>query len=123
MAQLAGLSHVMLYAHDVARAAKWYGDTLGFKTRALYGPHYGILFHDPMKLRLDLHPTKRGETTYICRGPIVYFATDDIDAMVAELRSKSVKCEDPRSESGSPRFTSFTDSEGNVLGLTEKSAH
>src|SRR5262249_51733799 len=66
---LTGLSHVMLYVNDVSRAAKWYVDTLGFKIRFVAGPHYGILFHDAMKFRLDLHPTREGTQDNVGRGP------------------------------------------------------
>jgi len=120
---LSGFSHVMLYAHDVARAAKWYGDVLGFKTVALYGPHYGILRHDGMNFGLHLHPTRDGDASNVGHGPLVYFAADDLDRTVAELRGKGVAVEDPRSESGSPRFCSFTDSEGNLMGLTARASH
>ena len=119
---LTAFSHAMLYVHDVQRAAKWYADTLGFTVRALYGPHYGMLFHDQMNFELHLHPTRNGDATYISKGSVLYFTADDLDKTVADLRGKGVKCEDPRSESGSPRFSSFTDCEGNVLGMTEKSA-
>jgi predicted enzyme related to lactoylglutathione lyase len=115
---LKAFSHVMLYVHDVARAAKWYADNLGFKPRMVAAPHYAILQHDGMKFRLDLHPDK-STSHNVGNGAQTYFATDSIDADVQALRAKGVKVEDPRSESGSPRFCNFTDSEGNILGLTE----
>jgi catechol 2,3-dioxygenase-like lactoylglutathione lyase family enzyme len=113
---LKGFSHVMLYVQDVDRAAKWYQQHLGFKPRQLYAPHYGILFHDGMKFRLDLHPAKP-DSDNIGHGPLVYFTCDDLDATVAALRGAGVSVQDPRSEGGSPRFTEFKDGEGNVLGL------
>ena len=117
---LSAFSHVMLYVNDVDRAAKWYEKHLGFKPRQMYAPHYGILFHDGIKFRLDLHPANT-DSGNIGHGPQVYFTCDDLDATVASLRSAGVSVEDPRSEGGSARFTSFKDGDGNVLGLMAKS--
>ena|SRR5436309_568939 len=114
---LTQFSHVMLYVHDVNRAAKWYVDTFGFKIRFVAGPHYGILDHAGMKFRLDLHPAK--STDDVGHGPQAYFVSDNLDAEVQALRAKGASVEDPRSESGSPRFCNFNDSEGNVMGLCE----
>ena len=114
---LTSFSHVMMYVNDVARAAKWYEDTLGFKPVLLAAPHYGIISHPQLKFRIDLHPDR--QKNKVGGGAQVYFVTDDIDAEVKSLRGKGVSCDDPRAESGSPRFAGFRDSEGNELGLTE----
>jgi predicted enzyme related to lactoylglutathione lyase len=115
---LTAFSHVMLYVNDVDRAAKWYVATFGFKVRFVAGPHYGILYHDEMKLRLDLHPTKP-DSGNVGHGPQAYFVADDLDAEVKSLRAQGISVDDPRSEGGSARFCNFRDCEGNVLGLTE----
>ena len=120
---LLGFSHVMMYADDLARAAKWYQDTLGFKLRFLDAKHYGMLHHDGMKFDLHLHPNRpdaRGGKPGV--GGQIYFFTDNIDMEVDALRAKGVSIDKPRSEGGSPRFSSFRDSEGNELGLSEKKA-
>jgi len=39
---LTSFSHVMMYVNDVARAAKWYEDILGFKPVMVMAPHYGM---------------------------------------------------------------------------------
>jgi predicted enzyme related to lactoylglutathione lyase len=109
----------MIFVHDVERAAKWYVDTFAFMIRFVAGPHYGILFHEGMKFRLDLHPSKAGSGD-VGHGPQAYFVSDDLDAEVKSLRAKGIEVADPRSESGSPRFCNFKDCEGNVLGLMER---
>ena len=118
---LTSFSHVMMYVNDVARAAKWYESTLGFKPVMVMAPHYGIMSHPQLNFRLDLHPDR--QKNKVGGGAQVYFVTDDIDAEIKSLRAKGVSCDDPRSESGSPRFTGFRDSEGNELGLTEPPKH
>jgi predicted enzyme related to lactoylglutathione lyase len=116
---LTRFSHVMMYVNDMDRAARSYSSTLGFRIKFQAGPHYAMLVHDGMKFDPHLHPAR--QPSQIGGGPQVYFATDDIDAEVAALRSKGVTVENPRSEAGSPRFAGFRDSEGNELGLTEGS--
>lgn len=115
---ISALSHLMIYVHDVARAARWYGEHLGFEVRFLAGEHYGSLHHPGLKFRLDLHPCT-DHPQDVGHGALVYFCATDLDATVAALRSRGVKVSDPRSESGSPRFCSFQDSEGNHIGLSE----
>lgn len=112
-------SHVMLYVRDMERAVRWYQGVLGFTIRFLGAPHYATLWHESMKVRFDLHGDSHGGN--IGRGPIPHFAADDLDAAVAFLRAKGVTVSDPRSVEGSPRFTEFADSEGNVLGIYEAS--
>ena len=114
---LSRFSHVMIYVADMERAARWYGDVLGFSTRFLSAPHYATLWSESLKIRIDLHPDTTGGN--IGHGSMLYFAADDLDAAIAELRGKGCTVSDPRSRGGSPRFTEFADSEGNVIGLYE----
>ena len=111
-------SHVMLYVNDVSRAVAWYCDTLGFAINFNDAPHYASVKHDELKLRLDLHPDRKG--TNVGHGAEIYFLVDQIDAAVAALRAKGLTVPDPRSEGGGAVwFTSFKDSEGNTLGVWE----
>jgi predicted enzyme related to lactoylglutathione lyase len=108
----------MLYVADLERAMKWYRETFGFETLYAHPPHYAAMQHHGLKFRLDLHPTS-ADSPDIGHGAMTYFATDDIDAEVSRLRKLGATVTDPRREGTSPRFCSFKDSEGNVLGLTE----
>ncbi len=110
-------SHVMLYVKDMERAARWYQEAIGFAVRYMAAPHYASLWHEAMKLRLDLHPDSKGEN--VGRGAMIYFTAADLDAAVASLRDRGIAASDPRRRGDSPRFTEFADSEGNPLGLYE----
>src|SRR5690242_8113391 len=110
-------SHVMVYVHDMERAARWYQDVLGFAVTYLAAPHYASLSHGSMKLRVDLHPDPDGQN--VGRGAMIYFTAPDLDAAVAQLRDRGVHVSDPRKRGNSPRFTEFADSEGNPVGLYE----
>lgn len=114
---LTSFSHVMLYVTDMTRAVKWYTDVLGFAVRYLSAPHYASLWHEVLRLRIDLHPDSPGGNAG--RGSMIYFTAANLDQAVAELRGHGVHVSDPRSRANSPRFTEFADSEGNTLGLYE----
>ena len=111
-------SHVMMYVTDLDRAVAWYGENLGFAVNFVAPKAYASLRHDVLGMRLDLHPTEEtgGDVGH---GPIPNFSTRNIDAAVAELKSKGVKVGEVRREGNSPRFMTFWDSEGNALGLEE----
>src|SRR5262245_45305430 len=111
-------SHVMMYVNDLDRAINWYTTVMGFTTRFAAIPHYASMFHPGMNFQLDLHPAP-ADSPHVGHGPIVYFASEDLDKTIADLRAAGVSVSDPRSEGGSARFTDLRDSEGNVLGLCE----
>lgn len=113
-------SHVMIYTTDFERAMKWYVDALGFKVNYASVPYYASMQHPTLQLRVDLHPDPKKEN--VGRGAMLYFAADDLDNTVAELRSRGIHVSDPRSRGDSPRFTEFADSEGNPIGLYEDKA-
>lgn len=110
-------SHVMIYATDLERAMKWYVDALGFVVNYSSAPHYASMQHPALHLRVDLHPDPKKEN--VGCGAMLYFAADDLDKTVAELRRRGIQVSDPRSRGDSPRFTEFADSEGNPIGLYE----
>jgi predicted enzyme related to lactoylglutathione lyase len=112
-------SHVMVYVNDVSRALAWYRDTLGFEINFNDAPHYASLKHDEWKLRIDLHPDKKGGN--VGHGAEIYFIVDDINKATAALRGRGLTVPDPKSEGdGAVWFTSFKDSEGNTLGIWEE---
>src|SRR5207244_936811 len=86
---LNGFSHVMIYVHDLERAAKWYSSMLGFKPLYIAAPHYASLYHEGMKFRLDLHPGAK-DSPDVGHGALVYFTSEKLDDAVAALRGKGV---------------------------------
>jgi predicted enzyme related to lactoylglutathione lyase len=117
---LTKFSHIMIHVNDMERAVKWYADALGFVAKYVAAPHYASLWHESLKLRIDLHPDPAGGN--VGHGSIIYFASEDLDQTVAELRRRGVHVSDPRSRENSPRFTELADSEGNIIGLYEEAA-
>jgi len=115
---LTKFSHVMLWVEDLDRAVKFWEQTFGFGRRFVAPGHYAVLHHQGMNFPLHLHPAKKGDPN-IGHGPQVYFISDQLDDEVKRLRAAGITITDPRSETGSPRFSEFKDSEGNAIGLTE----
>ncbi|MBX3474368.1 MAG: VOC family protein [Planctomycetes bacterium] len=111
-------SHVMMYVTDFPRALKWYTETLGCQVNFSHAPHYASLRLESAGLRIDLHPTE-ADSRDVGHGPIPYLGVRDIEAALRALAAKGVKTGKARSESGSPKFATIWDSEGNALGLQE----
>ncbi len=112
------LSHPMMYVLDLKRAVDFYCEKLNFKKRFYHENAFASLYHEEMNCRLDLHPTE-ADSKDVGFGPLIYFASDDLDRDVEKLKSLGVKTGTPRTEGGSTRFVTFWDSEGNALGIEE----
>ena len=111
-------SHNMLYAKDLQRAVNFYNEKLGFSVAFHIPNSFASLYHNEMKCRIDLHPSE-ADCKDVGFGAIIYFSTNDIIRDLAALKTKGISVTEPRREGSSPRFASFKDSEGNVLGLEE----
>lgn len=112
------LSHPMMYVIDLERAVKFYTDKLGFSVKFHHPGAFASLYHEAMNCRLDLHPTEANSKD-VGYGPLIYFATENLDRDLSKLQSSGVKTGTPRTEGGSTRFVTFWDSEGNALGIEE----
>ncbi len=115
---LHGLSHIMMYVNDFARALDWYTNVLGCRVNFSHAPYYASLRLESARVNLSLHPTETGGKD-VGHGPIPYFSVKDIEAVLKALTAKGVRVGQARSEGDSPKFATFWDSEGNALGLQE----
>lgn len=111
-----GLSHVMMWVHDLARAITWYKEKLGCEEIFAAVPHYAALRLPEAQLRIDLHPDEDGKNVGV--GPMPYLRVADLDAALQDLAARGVQVGEARSEGGA-RFASFRDCEGNLLGVSE----
>lgn len=78
------LAQVSLFARDVARAERFYRDTLGLPHIFTFGE---LAFFDMAGVRLYIHCVPDAEWK---PGSILYFRVDDIDATVKALSGKGV---------------------------------
>jgi catechol 2,3-dioxygenase-like lactoylglutathione lyase family enzyme len=116
-----------LPAHDISRAMRWYEETLGLKPIMDLGA--GGQLYRSGGTQFVIYQTKFAGTGKHTLGG---WTVPDIDAAVADLRSKGVTFldlamgdEGPTTENGVARDPAggaaawFTDSEDNILVLTE----
>ena len=114
----------MLPVVDLERAKKFYGETLGLKPDEVPFPGY-VLYRCGDGTRLGLYqraPTKADHT-------VACFQVEDLDDEMRRLRGKGVQFEEydvPGLKTvngvatlGDARSAWFTDTEGNILSLTE----
>ncbi len=116
-----------LPAHDAARAQRWYEEKLGL-TPVMDMGLAGLVYSTGGSQWLIYQTPSAGTGKHTLGGWLV----DDIDEAMKELRGKGVKFEDydlgdqgPTTENGIARDPNggaaawFTDSEGNILALTQ----
>ena len=114
-------SHVTLGTNDIARAERFYGETLGLPHVFTFGD---LAFFDADGTRLYLH---RMDDADWRPGSVLYFLVDDIHAAQERLVSKGVHF------TGAPHviytdeatgveewMTFFEDGEGNTLALMSR---
>lgn len=113
--QLSGIDTVFFWVSDLDRAVAWYRDHLG----GTPGPRHG----DWQTVDLGggatfgLHqgaPSGNG-------GATPAFRVDDLDAAIAELAAAGIDpVGDATTDTGAARFRTFTDPDGNVFQLIER---
>ena len=118
--RLGALGQVSLHVRDVARAERFYGETLGLPHLFTFGD---LAFFDLDGTRLYLH--RKDEADWQA-GSILYFRVTDIHAAWDELgRRGADRLEEPHvifvHDSGVEEWMAFfADSEGNTLALLEQ---
>jgi extradiol dioxygenase family protein len=116
--RLARLGQVSLHIRDVARAERFYGETLGLQHLFTYGD---LAFFDLDGTRLYLH--RKDEADWQ-PGSILYLRVDDIQAAWDELKRRGVERLDRphvifvHEDTGIEEWMAFfSDGEGNTLAL------
>ena len=119
--RLGPIGQIALSIRDVARAERFYGETLGLPHVFTFGD---LAFFDAHGVRLYLH---RKDDEGWRPGSILYFTVDDIHAARASLAERGVKFIDaPRvhytdEATGVEEWmTFFEDGEGNTLALMSR---
>ena len=118
--------HGTLPASDLARARRFYEDTLGFQAEESEG---GLIFRCQNSWFL-VYPTQGAGTAPHTLGG---WQTSDLEGEMAELRARGVVFEEYDypglktvngvAERGFVRSSWFKDSEGNLLGLIQLAQH
>ena len=118
--RLGALGQVSLHVREVARAERFYGDTLGLPHLFTFGD---LAFFDLDGTRLYLH--RKDETDWQ-PGSILYFRVEDIQAAWDELGRRGVERKEAPHvifvhDDGLEEWMAFfADGEGNTLALIEQ---
>lgn len=115
--------YTYLPAKDVARARRFYEDTLGFRPKQEIAG--GVVYEFGDKTACFLYPTPHAGTS---RASQAFWQVDDVEREVAELKSRGVALEDydmpgkgPSGvvTAGGAKAAWFKDSEGNILAIIQ----
>ena len=115
--------YTYLPAKDVARARRFYEDTLGFRPKQEIAG--GVVYEFGDKTACFLYPTPNAGTS---RASQAFWQVDDVEREVAELKSRGVALEDydmpgkgPSGivTAGGAKAAWFKDSEGNILAIIQ----
>lgn len=110
-------------AKDVARARKFYEDTLGFRPKQEIAG--GVVYEFGKGTACFLYPTPNAGTS---RASQAFWQVDDVEREVAELKGRGVEFEKydmPGTDengiltAGGAKAAWFRDSEGNIMALIQ----
>ncbi|HLH46106.1 MAG TPA: VOC family protein [Acidimicrobiales bacterium] len=109
-----GIRTVLVPVSDVARAKPVYTALLGNGPQADEPYYVGF---DAAGQHIGLVP---GGASQGMKAPVAYWHVDDIEAKLAEVTAAGATVtEEPHPVGGGRRVASFTDPDGNVLGLLQ----
>jgi predicted enzyme related to lactoylglutathione lyase len=112
MSETQGIKTVLHPVTDLAAAKAVYTALLGFEPQHDADYYVG---YEAAGQHIGLVPNAQGMT-----APVAYWHVDDIEAKLAEVTAAGATVkEPPRSVGGSRVVASFTDPDGNVLGLAQ----
>jgi len=108
---------ITFYISDLARAAKFYEETLGLEKKYEYSSYVGF---ECGGLEIGLIPKAKEKQRISPTSPSVEFLVDDVNRMYNELKSKGVRfIEELHDEPWGGRQATFTDPDGNILEIAQ----
>ncbi len=115
-ANVTSIGQIAVTVQDLARAIRFYRDTLGLKY--LFEAS-NMAFFDCDGTRLMLSTTEKPDSTY---GSIIYYKTDNIEAAAEAMRAQGVQFESPphmiaKMPDHDLWMAFLRDTEGNLLAL------
>jgi predicted enzyme related to lactoylglutathione lyase len=111
-------------ASDISRARKFYEETIGLKPKEEYA---GGVFYECGGTEVFMYPTSNAGTS---KASQAFWRVDDVEAEVAELKSRGVKSEEYNFPGvtmknsivtgGGAKTAWFKDTEGNILAISQR---
>lgn len=113
MSSTNGVKIVLHPVADLAAAKGIYASLLGIQPQADSDYYVGF---DLGGQHIGLYPAGPDSS----KSPVAYFEVDDIDAKLAEVTAAGATVKEPPAKvGGTRRVATFTDLDGNVLGLVQ----
>jgi predicted enzyme related to lactoylglutathione lyase len=116
--------HAYIPASDVSRARKFYEGTIGLKPKEEYA---GGVIYECGGTEVFMYPTSNAGTS---KASQAFWRVDDVEAEVAELKSRGVKFEEYNFPGvkmknsivtgGGAKAAWFKDTEGNILAISQR---
>jgi len=105
---------VFIWVNDLDAALEWY-QTIGFEPGPLYKTWQVMEVDGETKFALHQGIREDGQST-----AVVSFRVDDLDAEIARLAERGIDPTDQVTDTGTTRFTTFVDPDGNEIQLLER---
>ncbi len=126
MARVTGIGGVFLRAKDPKSLAAWYAQHLGVQLSPWGGAQFEWKDEVPAGTGVTAWNTFAENTDYFGPGRqavMINYRVDDIDGVVASLKSAGATVDDKRMDESYGRFAWATDPEGNRFELWEPVAN
>src|SRR4051794_11859340 len=121
MANITGVDFVPIPTHDLERAVKFYGETLGLP-RAVYMPERHFAEFETGNLTLNLMDAEAMGLEHHTSKNFIALHVDDVAETRAELEGKGVQFAMDTLDTGVCHMAFFTDPDGNSLMLHHRYA-
>ena len=105
---------VFIWVNDLDAALEWYR-AIGFEPGPLYKTWQVLEVEGETKFALHQGIREDGQST-----AVVSFRVDDLDAEIARLSEHGIEPTDQITDTGTTRFTTFIDPDGNEIQLLER---
>ena len=105
---------MFIWVNDLDAALEWY-QTIGFEPGPLYKTWQVMEVDGETKFALHQGIREDGQST-----AVVSFRVDDLDAEIARLAERGIDPTDQVTDTGTTRFTTFVDPDGNEIQLLER---
>lgn len=117
-----GIEHTAIATPDPAALAQWYADTLGFTIN--YRGSSAVFAKAPDGSMIEFIPAEGERGPGALKSPglrHLALAVDDFEIQYAALKRRNVRFLGEPSESKGNKVVFFTDPEGNILHLLQRS--
>jgi predicted enzyme related to lactoylglutathione lyase len=105
---------VFIWVNDLDTALEWY-QAIGFEPGPLYGTWQVMTVDGETKFALHQGIRETGPST-----AVISFRVDDLESAIARLGDDGIEPIDQITDTGTTRFTTFVDPDGNEIQLLER---